>query len=100
MANKSQILSDGHKEKIRSQIISGARNYKKQLMDKVFLIVCEDGIEYEVRFFRGDYKHLTGIYSNLSDDDFFEYCVSGKVDKGNIDTQQKYDWGTLKKREE
>lgn len=67
-------------------------------MDKVFLIVCEDGIEYEVRFFKGDYKHLTGIYSNLSDDDFFEYCVSCKIDKGNIDTQQKYDWGTLKKK--
>lgn len=65
MANKSQILSDGHKEKIRSQIISGARNYKKQLMDKVFLIVCEDGIEYEVRFFKGDYKHLTGMEERL-----------------------------------
>lgn len=35
---------------------------------------------------------------SVSDDDFFEYCVSGKIDKGNIDTQQKYDWGTLKKK--
>lgn len=29
---------------------------------------------------------------------FFEYCVNGKIDKGNIDTNQKYDWGTLKKK--
>lgn len=67
----SEILKDGHKEIIRKQIISGARNYKKLLMDKVFLIVCEDGAEYEVRFFKGDYKHLTGVYSNLDDDVFF-----------------------------
>lgn len=97
LGKTSEILTDGHKEIIRKQIISGARNYKKLLMDKVFLIVCEDGAEYEVRFFKGDYKHLTGVYSNL-DDDFFEYCVNGKIDKGNIDTNQKYDWGTLKKK--
>lgn len=98
MGKISEILTEGHKEKIRSQIISGARNYKKLLMDKVFLIVCEDGTEYEVRFFKGDYKHLTGIYSNLDDKEFFEYCVNGKIDKGNIDTNQKYDWSTLKKK--
>ena len=51
MGKTSEILTDGHKEIIRKQIISGARNYKKLLMDKVFLIVCEDGAEYEVRFF-------------------------------------------------
>ena len=98
MGKKAETLTEGHKEKLRNQIIIGARNYKKYLMNKVFLIVCEDGLEYEVRFFKGDYKHLTGIISNLNDDDFFEYCVNAKIDKGNIDTNQKYDWGTLKKK--
>ena len=98
LGRTSETLTDGHKEKLRNQIIAGARNYKKYLMSKVFLIVCEDGFVYEVRFFKGDYKHLTGIISNLNDDDFFEYCVNAKIDKGNIETNQKYDWGTLKKK--
>ena len=38
MGKTSEILTDGHKEIIRKQIIPGARNYKKLLMDKVFLL--------------------------------------------------------------
>lgn len=98
MVRTTEILTEGHKEKIRKQLIEGARNYKHYLMNKIFLIVCEDGTEYEVRFFKGDYKHLTGIRSDLPDNDFFEYCVNAKIDRGNIETTQKYDWGTLKKK--
>lgn len=98
LGKTSSTLSEGHKEKLRNQIVTGARNYKKFLMDKVFLIVCEDGFEYEARFFKRDYKHLTGLYSNLNDEIFFEYCCKGIIDKGNIDTNQKYNWGTLKKK--
>lgn len=50
-------LSDGHKTKLRKQIIIGARNYKKYLTGKVFKIVWEDGTEVDVRFFGSDF-HL------------------------------------------
>ncbi len=41
-------LSIGHKAKLRAQIISGARNYNKYLVNKVFKIICEDGTEIDV----------------------------------------------------
>lgn len=89
-------LSDGHKNKLRNQIISGARNYDKYLVNKTFKIVCEDGEEVNVRFFTSDFKHLTGLHSNLSDSDFYQNCISGRIDIGNIHAVQKYNWSTLK----
>ena len=93
---KGNPLSNGHKAKLRKQIISGARNYNKYLINKVFRIVCEDGTEVDIRFFASDFKHMTGLYSNLSDDEFYKNSVSGKIDIGNISTHQKYNWSTLK----
>ncbi|XCP85826.1 PBECR4 domain-containing protein [Roseburia hominis] len=91
-----ETLSNGHKSKLRNQIITGARNYNKYLVNKVFKIVCADGLEVDVRFFPSDYKHLTGLYSNLGDDDFYRNCVLGTIDVGNIATDQKYNWSTLR----
>lgn len=90
------FLSVGHKARLRGQIITGARNYKKYLANKVFKIICEDGEEVDIRFFASDFKHLTGLYSNLDDEEFYQKCVLGIVDIGNIDTNQKYNWSTLK----
>lgn len=39
---------------------------------------------------------MTGLHSDLNDNDFFQNCLSGKIDIGNIDTAQKYNWSTLK----
>ena len=47
---KGYPLSNGHKAKLRKQIISGARNYNKYLINKVFRIVCEDGTEVDIRY--------------------------------------------------
>ena len=97
MSKKNKYpLSDGHKKILRNQIISGARNYYHYLSNKIFKIVCEDGTEVNVRFFISDFKHMTGLYSDLDEEDFFENCLTGKIDVGNIDTLQKYNWGTLK----
>lgn len=89
-------LSIGHKQKLRNQIITGARNYQHYLVNKVFKIVCEDGVSVDVRFFINDFKHLTGLYSDLDDASFYENCCSGHISTGNIDTSQKYNWSTLK----
>lgn len=93
---KKYPLSDGHKAKLRKQIITGARNYDKYLVNKVFKLVCEDGTEVDVRFFGSDFKHMTGLYSDLNDDEFYRNCILGKIDIGNIATDQKYNWSTLK----
>lgn len=90
------LLSEGHKIRLRKQLIAGARNYNKYLVNKTFKIICDDGTEINIRFFVSDFKHLTGLYSNLNDEDFYKHCVSGTIDVGNIGTNQKYNWNTLR----
>ena len=81
-------LSNGRLLKLRTQIIIGARNYNKYLVNKIFKIVCDDGTEVNIRFPVSDFKHLTGLCSNLMDDDFYQKCVSGMIGIGNINLLQ------------
>ena len=81
---------------IRNKIITGADKYNKFLMNKVFLVICEDGSLHNVRFFAKDFQHLTGIHSDLSQKDFFEKALNKTLTVDNILEQQKYDGYTLK----
>lgn len=94
--HSKNFLSTGHKMRLRTQIIIGARHYNRYLVGKVFKIVCEDGMEVDIRFHISDFKHLTGLRSNLDDESFYKKCVSGTIAIGNIDTNQKYNWNTLR----
>ena len=89
------LINEGKRKKLRENAIKGAAQYSHYLMDKVFLVVCEDGNEYELRFLKSDYRHLTGIDSNLDDDAFFENCRNRHLDIGNINEYQNYNWQTL-----
>ncbi len=60
--------------------------------------MCEDGEEYIVHFLKGDFKHLTGITTDLSDVDFYKSSVKRTLDIGNINEYQKYNWATLKSK--
>lgn len=91
-------LSEGHKERLREKIIKGAKNFDKYLNDKCFKIVCEDDTEVIVRFFQDDFIHFTGLRTDLGDRDFYANCLGGTISTGNIETIQKYDWSTLKKK--
>lgn len=97
MANMN-TLSEGQKLRLKSKIVKGAENYKNYLENKSFLIICEDGTEEIVRFFQIDFKHLTGLKSRLGDINFYNNCVNKTISTGNIDTQQKYNWATLKSK--
>ena len=92
------LINENKRRKLRENAIKGAVKYSHYLMDKVFLVVCEDGSEYTLRFFKSDYRHLTGIDSNLDDDTFFENCKSRYLDIGNINEYQTYNWQTLKSK--
>lgn len=83
---------------LKDKIIKGARLYKKHLMDKDFLIVCEDGSSSVVKFFKADFLHLTGVKTNLTEDGFFDNSVGDTLDVANISEQQKYNWNTLKSK--
>ncbi len=94
--NNKHSLSVGRIMRLRKQIIVGARNYHKYLVNKVFKLVCEDGTEVDIRFYISDFKHMTGLYSNLDDRNFYQKCFSGTIGIGNIDVRQKYNWNTLR----
>lgn len=88
-------LTEGNKIRLRDYIISGAKNYNSFLINKTFKIICEDGTNVDVRFFSSDFKHLTGLRSDLNENDFYNKCVHSSISVGNIDTLQKYNWSTL-----
>lgn len=89
------FIDENKRKKLRNNAIRGAAKYSHYLIDKDFLVICEDGTEYVLHFYKSDFKHLTGIKSNLNDDDFFTNCVNRHLDLGNISEYQKYNWETL-----
>ena len=89
-------LNESKRTAIRNKIITGADKYNKFLMNKVFLVICEDGSLHNVRFFAKDFQHLTGILSDLSQKDFFQKSLDKTLTVDNILEEQKYDGYTLK----
>lgn len=89
-------LGENKREYLKNKITDGAKKYKKFLVGKIFLIVCEDGETYNVRFLKNDFIHLVGVCSDLSYSRFFENGAKGILDRDNIDEDQKYNWSTLK----
>ena len=96
---RSAYYIDRNKRKmLRDNTIKGARQYSHYLVDKDFLVLCEDGRQYVLHFLKNDFRHLTGIKSNLKDDLFFQNSKKGHLDLGNIEEYQKYNWETLKSK--
>lgn len=91
-------LSKSNKTRIIRDIIVGARLYEKFLVPYDFLIVTNDGEYNEVRFNKGDFAHLVGVRSHLNDLDFYKNCIKGTIAENNINNQQRYDFGTIRKK--
>ena len=91
-------LSKSNKTRIIRDIIAGARLYEKFLVPYDFLIVTNDGKYNEVRFNKGDFAHLVGVRSHLNDLDFYKNCIKGTIAENNINNQQRYDFGTIRKK--
>ena len=91
-------LSKSNKTRIIRDVIAGARLYEKFLVPYDFLIVTNDGKYNEVRFNKGDFAHLVGALSNLNDLDFYKNCIKGTIAINNINNQQHYDFGTIRKK--
>ncbi|WP_169924277.1 PBECR4 domain-containing protein [Thomasclavelia cocleata] len=78
--------------------MEGARLYQKYLVPNTFLIVTEDGKSKEVCFNKKDFAHLVGVRSSLNDLDFYNHCIQGTLVEDNINEQQHYDFGTIRKK--
>ena len=93
MAHK---INENNRMRMRDKVKTGSKKYKNKLMGKDFFVICEDGSAHTVRFFSKDFLHLTGILTDLSEENFFERSVDGTLSLANIFEEQKYDWNTLK----
>lgn len=91
-------ISDTSKQYLKNKAIQGALYYNNCLIGKHFLVICEDGTAYKIQFFKKDFQHLTGLKSNLNEDNFFKFSKLGLLNVTNIHTEQKYDWPTLKQK--
>ena len=96
--NATYELSEGQKERLRTKVIQGAKNFDMYLNDKCFKIICADQSETIVRFFQCDFMHLSGIQSDLNTGDFYDKCLHSTISTGNMLTNQKYNWSTLKSK--
>lgn len=83
------------RKNVVDNVIAGARSYSK-LINKRFLILTEDNCFTEIEFHINDFKHLTGLSSNLEDRAFFKHALKGTLTKENINEFQKHNLNTLK----
>ena len=95
---KMHNLNQSSKKRIKNDVISGARLYKKYLVPNEFLVITEDGDSVVVCFHKEDFAHLAGVRNVFSDLDFYNHCALGTLTEENIKTEQHYDFGTIRKK--
>ena len=64
------------------QIIESAKKYQSQLLNRVILFVYQNptDVEYiEVKFEKGNFKHLIGVETKLKPTNFFENCINRQL---------------------
>lgn len=70
-------------ELIRKQIISASKVYRDNLAGKVFLYVYGESF-FEVVFPTNCFRHLTGVNSTISAQEFYDKAKSSKLSTGQI----------------
>lgn len=60
--------------------VSDTRKYSR-LVGHYFELTTEDNQVFEIRFNKDDFKHLTGISSYLSSNDFYKNCINRIITK-------------------
>ena len=88
-------LNNAEKQKIRTNIIKGAQFFENKLAENHFIIVTDNNMFFDVSFCRRDFLHLTGLYVNMSEINFYNSCVNGTFSISNIKNNQKYSRNTL-----
>jgi len=78
--NKAQILHS---------ITAGAKLYKQHLMGKNFLYVFENQF-IEVAYHADEFKHLTGVATNISARSFFKKALDGTLRENQIGFDQNH----------
>ncbi|MBO5019290.1 MAG: hypothetical protein J6D52_01360 [Clostridia bacterium] len=85
------------KDYIRALIISAAKEYKKSFAGKSFIYVYGENC-FEVEFQTKQFKHLTGVKSNVSADDFYKYANKEILTNNQFGFDSRYPFDTAKKK--
>ncbi|MFI3214582.1 MAG: PBECR4 domain-containing protein [Lachnospiraceae bacterium] len=86
------ITYESFKERVRSIAIVSASKYKSVYIDFDYLL-CSPAFHqrkyYEITATKGNYKHLVGVHSELSGDEFFDKCLEGTLELDDFDFYKK-----------
>ncbi len=86
------ITNESFKERVRKVAISCAKEYKRIFVDYEYLL-CSSAFHqndyYIISASKSNYKHLVGINSKLSPDEFFDKCYDGTLQLSEFDFCKK-----------
>ncbi len=85
------------KQNIASQINSAAKKYKNNLVGKIFLYVFNNE-SIEVIYRTKDFRHLTGVDTKLSAQEFYKTAVQNKLQSYQISFSSRHPYDLVKKK--
>ena len=93
---KNKFL-DNLKVNIIPEIYAAALEYKNNMVGKTFLYVFDNRF-IEVIFKTDNFKHLTGIASTLTPNEFYNEAISGFFEKEQINFTSRHPYDLAKKK--
>lgn len=81
------------KTRVRNEIVSNAILYKEYFLEYDYLIYSEKFVNskyYIVSASKDNYRHLTGVQTELSGNDFFDKCLDGSITEDDFSFKKKY----------
>lgn len=85
-------MKESFKERIRLELIKAAKKYKETYVDYEYLI-CSDAFKqksyYIVDAKKDNFKHLTGVHSQISAISFYDKCIHGTLSIEDFDFIKK-----------
>ena len=79
-------------ERVKDTVIEYAKQYKDYFVDYDYLI-CSNAFKnadyYIVQAHETNFKHLTGVSSEISANDFFEKCYNGTLEESDFSISKK-----------
>ena len=93
----TQTQKELNKANAINEIHLAAVEFKNNVVGKKFLYVF-DNRYIEVSFKKGNFKHLTGVDTKLSANDFYKYAVKGTLKKTHIFFSSNHPYALYEKK--
>lgn len=97
MAKNNSEFLDELKTKIIPEIYAAALEYKNKMVGKTFLYTFDNRF-IEVTFKTDNFKHLSGIASTLTPNEFYNEAISRTFEKEQINFTSRHPYDLAKKK--